>query len=618
MEFLQMTQEELKKLKINISNLSINEEKMRNLHLRKVSLGLVKEKMTGYASIDKPWLKYYSEDEILADVADSSAYDYLLDCMNKGGYASKIATNFYGTMTYQQMFNKADKLANVLYENGIKKGDKVSLCLPSLPETFVLFLALNKIGAIANFIDPRINSLRIKECIGEDTKLLISIDKFNDKIGKVADELGIENRVELSPADSLPLPLKVLYNAKKTKYEESKKFVKWNKFISKKASTHEFPKNSSNDIAAIVYTSGTTGVPKGAKLTNKGLNAICLEMKQVLKDYEIGDKMLGVMPPFLAYGLACGICCPLSSGMECHLVPDFKLENFSKMILKIKPNLVIGVPNFYETLIKEGKVTGDLSYIKYFIAGGDKMTVKSKELVNDFIEKHNIKNKVVEGWGMTENHSVMAVSVANGDKKLSSTGLPLSKNNIMIVGKDGNEVKYGEEGEIFITGPSVMAGYSNNDSENKKIFMYENGIKWIKTGDIGKIDKDGSIFITGRKKRMLTRPDGHNVFPGTIEDVILKHPAVDSCVVIGTINTEGSNGTIPTAIIVLKQGYDREKTIGEINDLSLKLLPPRDIALRYYVVDQIPMNNVGKIDYRLLENTYNNMLMEEQEKTAVR
>lgn len=606
-----MTKIKVEQIKKDISNLDINAKKMRDLYLRKVSLGLTKESMTGYSSIDKPWLKYYTEEEILEDVPDTNVNSYLKDCIEKGGYGENVALNFYGTMTYNELEKRAMHVRDVLYAEGVRKGDKVTLCMPSLPETFILFKALNDIGATTNLVDPRINSLRIKECVGSDTKILFSIDKFNDKIGKVASELGIENKVEISPADSLKFPLNLIYNLKKDRTMESNKFRKWKDFEKQKAPEATLKKASMKDVAAIVYTSGTTGVPKGAMLTNEGLIAICIEMKQTLKDYRIGDKMLGVMPPFLAYGLACGICCPLSAGMECHLVPEFKLEEFPDLVLKTKPNLVIGVPNFFELLTKSDKVKGDMSYIKYFIAGGDKMNVHSKEVVNEFIEKHNIKNKIIEGWGMTENHSVAAVSVYENETKLASTGHPLSKNNIMILNENGEEVTYDEEGEICISGPSVMAGYVNNEEENNKIFMYRDGVKWIQTGDIGKIDRDGSLFITGRKKKMLTRPDGHNVFPSTIEDVILKHPAVDNCVVIGTINTEGSNGSIPTAVIVLKEGFNEEKTIEEINALSLKLLPPRDIALRYYIIDKLPINNVGKIDYSGLEDKYNSLLRKE-------
>lgn len=598
----------------NISEVEINDEKFRDLYLRRRALGLTKESLTGYASIDKPWLKYYDEADLLEQVPTGSVYEYICENIEKGNYNEKIAIDFIRKTTYQDLIRQADSIADILYSEGIRKGDKVSLCLPSLPQTIVLFLALNKIGAIANFIDPRINALRIKDCIGKDTKMLFSIDVFNEKIGPVADELNISNRIEISAADSIPFPLNALYRAKNKPSKESKKFQKWSIFKTKKCDHCEFEKINGEDPAAIVYTSGTTGVPKGAMLTNQGLNAISVELKHTLRQIRPEDKLLDVMPPFLAYGLACGICAPLVYGMECQLVPVFKIEELDKLIVKKRPNLVIGVPNFFESLTKSSILPKDLSFIKYFIAGGDKMVVNSKNKVNAFIDEHNIQNKVIEGWGMTENHSVAVVSNFESDIKLESTGHPLSKNNVMIVDANGNELKYGEEGELCITGPSVMAGYINNPEENEKIFVYRDGIKWIQTGDIAKIDADGSLYITGRKKRMLSRPDGHNVFPNTIEEVILKHPAVDSCVVIGTKNLDGLNGTIPTAIIVLYPGFDEETIIEEIKELSDKLLPPRDQALRYYVTDALPISNVGKIDYRCLEDIYNAKITKEKQK----
>ncbi|WP_167511325.1 class I adenylate-forming enzyme family protein [Pseudobutyrivibrio xylanivorans] len=563
---------------------------------------------TGYPSKDKPWQKYYSDEALHKDYEESSIYLHIFECMKNEGFENEVAISFYGTkLRYFELKKRVDELAEVLSARGIEKEDKVSLCLPILPETVYLFLALNKIGAIANFIDPRINALRIKEFLGTDTKLLFSIDIYNDKIGKVADELAIANCVEISAADSLPLHLKLAYRVKMHN-KAHKDFESWNNFVTKSGRKSLTSVNTEpDDVAAIVYTSGTTGVPKGAMLTNRSLTAICFANKHVLPDMVKGDSLLDIMPPFLAYGLACGICAPLAEGMELQLIPKFEPEELGKLVRKNKPNNIVGVPYFFELIAKDKKMK-DLSFIKYFIAGGDKMTVSSEQFINEFITKRNIKHPVIKGYGMTELSSGVIICINDECNKTGSVGQPLCRNNIMVWDSNQNrELKYGQEGEIFITGPSVMKGYSNNTKDEEILFKEIDGVRWVDTGDLGYVDEDGNVFISSRKKRMIVRPDGHNVFPVAIEEVVSEHPDVEAVHVIGVANQEGDNGKIPTACIVFKPSCkNSSKAIEEIKELSLEKLPPRDVALKYVVIDKVPMSSVGKVDYRKLEEIVDN------------
>lgn len=560
------------------------------------------QKQTGYPSVDKPWLKYYPKEALAGTYVDSSIYLHIYDCMKKGHFENYTALSFYGLkISYAKLFDKVDEVALLLLNKGVKHGDKVSLCLPILPETVYLFLALNRIGAIANFIDPRINALRIKECLGTDTKLLFSIDIYNEKIKKEADELGIHNRVEISPADSLPLPLKYAYKMKKRGLHHPS-FESWKQFISSAWGNMDGLTNSaSSDVAAIVYTSGTTGVPKGAMLTNGSITSVCFANKYVLPDMVEGDTLLDIMPPFLAYGLVCGICAPLSNGMELQLIPAFQPNELGKLVRKQKPNNIVGVPYFFESIAKDEKMR-DMSFVKYFIAGGDKMTVSSEQFVNDFILEHHVKHPVVKGYGMTELSSGVIININDACNKLGSVGQPLCRNNIMV--RDiytGEELKYNQKGEIFITGPSIMKGYSNHAEEEDSLFYVKDDIKWVDTGDLGYVDEDGNVFVSGRRKRMIVRPDGHNVFPVAIEQVISEHPEVESVIVIGIKPNESENGMIPAACIVFhRECKDTGRAIQEIQELSLEKLPPRDVALKYFVIDEVPMSSVGKVDYRKL------------------
>ena len=599
-----------------ITAMSDEEKRHRDLYLKKMANGELEGPPIGLMEFDKPWLTKYSDEAILEEVPRMNIYNYIKAC-NKDRL-DLVALNYYGRkITYREMFEEVDKVICALKAKGIKPYDGkseqqvVSIALPNVPETFYTFLAVNAMGAVANFIDPRINEERIEKCLADaNSSLLISIDTFNDKFDNVTKKNGMSDKViTVSPSDSLPPVLKSLY---KLKVKTSKKphFEKWKDFVSN--GKRENPDVSEVVFypeleAAIEYTSGTTGIPKGAVLSNGNIVGVAYQETKALPEIFPGDKFLNIMPPFIAYGLACGVCTSLTEGLELILIPKFDPKDFADLVLKHKPNHIIGVPSFFEALVKNEKVQKeDLSYIKYCIAGGDKMNIESEKKINEFFEQHGIKNRIIKGYGMTELSSVIAVNLDNNSNKLGSTGIVLHKNNIKVLDPDTGERKgVNESGEIYILSPTKMSRYLNNETEMQNVFKKdEAGNIWVKTGDCGRVDEEGNIFIEDRYKNMIVRPDGHNVFPTPIENVICSHEAVEACVVVGIESEEYDNGQIPTACVVIKPEfrYQEKEIIEQINDLSLVKLPPRDIALSYKVIDSIPMTPVGKIDTKALKN----------------
>jgi len=602
-----MEKEYLDKLKQKNSELNEQDLIQRDLYLKGLADGTLQGPPVGYSNIDKPWLKYYSDNSIMSSQPQMSVYDYVKVC-NKDRLDC-VALNYYGVkITFREFFANVDKVVATLCENGIRKGDVVSLGLPSVPETFYSFFAINAIGAVANFIDPRINEERIEQCVqSANSKMIICVDTYIEKFKNVADKLKIEKKVSVSPSNLLPPILKTLYKIK-VKSPKNTGFENWNEFVKKgekKVAELDF-KATGNEIAAIEYTSGTTGIPKGAILSNNSINSVAFQQKSVLPDMKAGDTFLDIMPPFIAYGLVCGMVASLTAGLELILIPKFEPSKFDKLVVKHKPNHVIGVPSFFENLTKSKLVKGkDLSFLKYCIAGGDKMNVEAEKRINEFFREHNIKNKIIKGYGMTELSSGVIINVDDNVNKLGSVGVPLVKNNIKVLNPETKEeLGYNETGEVYITGTSKMVGYHNAKEEMKSVVSEDiDGKKWIKTGDLGRVDEDGHVYIEGRLKRMIIRPDGHNVFPTSIENVILTHPAVDNCVVVGVPSTEYMNGEIPVACVVIKDDY-KEK-IQEIQEQLIKLsalkLPPRDVALDYNFIESIPMTSNGKVDVNVLK-----------------
>jgi len=611
----------LEEYREKIANLSEEELKLRDLYLKALSTGEIQGPQTGYSSIDKPWLSSYSDEQILGDFPKCNVYNYLKHCIEKGGFGNNIAISYYGTkVTYNELIAKIDETAKSLTALGLKQGDKISLCLPSCPEATYLFMAANKLGLICNIIDPRINKKRIKECIGTDTKALFSIDTFNRKIAPIGRKLGIKNSFNVKVSESLPQNLKRKYNLRffYRIFLEMKSYKKFQSLAKNVTSvTEAFDEKKP---AAIVHTSGTTGVPKAAMLSNMNIISVAEGQKYSLPGIQPGDKFLQIMPPFLAYGLVCGMCASLASGLELEVIPKFERSDFVDLLLKHKPNIVMGVPAFFEELTKSDKIT-DLSFIKYMIAGGDKMNVTSEVVVNDFVLKKGAKNPMVKGYGMTEVSSAVCINNDNAENVVGSVGKPMVKNNIKIVDVDTQEeLQYGQKGEILIHSPSIMFGYVNNAVEEKKVKLVDShGMCWVKSGDLGYIDSKGNVTISGRLKRMIVRPDGHNVFPSVIEDVISEHPAIEKCVVVGTTSSETVNGRIPTACIVLKPEYfgKEEEVKKELIKMSAVHLPPRDVAKRYVFLDSIEITSNGKIDYQRLETIAEEKYFAETEKKVL-
>lgn len=601
---------DLNKLKEKLGKLTKEEEKLRNIYLRKLATGELQGPPVGYPSIDRPWLKCYPENKISFDLPEKTVYEFALDA-NKDNM-DNIALEYFGNkIKYADFFKKINETEKAFRKMGIKKGDTVSFCVPTLPETFYAFYALNKIGAIANMIDPRTNVSSIKSFIkNANSKMIVFIDIAYPKMVSIINELNIENIVSLSASDSLPIHLKSLMKAKnffdelKSKKEPvNKHIINWNDFIKQGRNFNfesEILTDKLNLPSGIVYTSGTTGIPKGSVMNNKNFLSMVYQNHAANMGWDKNDVFLGIMPPFIAYGMVCGFSLPICNGMQIDIIPKFEADKFDSYILKHRPNHIMGVPSYLDNLTKSEKLKNkDLSFIKTAIVGGDKLVVSSEENINKFLAEHGSKATVSKGYGMTEMSSNAVYTVNKDSNAVGSVGIPLVENYFKIIDSEGNEIGYDEIGEVCLGGPTLIDGYLNNPSENKKVFKIEDGKRWVHTGDNAYMSKDGLVFFQDRLKRIIVRSDGHNVWPSRIEQIIEENPHVKQCCVTGVKDPNVENGEVPTAFIVLNEGSLEiaDEIIKEINDASLSRLPERDIALEYYIQDQLPLTPVGKIDY---------------------
>ena len=563
-------------------------------------------------SQEKPWMKYFSEESRNAEFPRMKVYSYFKE-VNKSRLQD-TALYYYGAkISVKKMILKIDHVADALDAIGVKKGDTVSMVSASTPESIYTFYALNKIGATLNAIDPRLDKKSVARMIkNSGSKVLICIDVAFPLIDAILSDIKQEHIVVQSAGTSLP-PLKrfALKLAVHSNVPYGKaNIMSWDDFMdnSKNGAAHEAEYDGDATVA-ICYTGGTTGFPKGVMLTNDSVNAVGFSFLHAGIVYKPNTRFLGIMPIFSSYGLVCGIHMPMIMQQELALIPRFSPIKMGEYIKKFRPQHMIATPAFYEILIDSEEMKGfDLSFMLTLGSGGDSMNAGLEDKLNEFMKTHNLRYPLAQGYGMSE-VSAAATFCVNDRYKRGSVGIPCITTTIGIFDPEtGEELGYNQPGEVCISGPSVMKGYYNNKEETEHVLRkHADGKIWVHSGDIGTVDEDGFVYIQGRVKRMITRFDGHKVFPITIESFIAEHDAVHSCSVIGVNDRERLQGQYPMAVIELNSGIDvsrRDEICREIYAKCQEHLEQRGKPVAVVCIDEIPLTGMGKNDYRKLEKEY--------------
>ena len=560
-----------------------------------------------YASQAKPWLKYYDQKFIDQTLPALSAFEYV--CQRSKNHLNDTALEYYGRkFTYADLIVNVKKTAAALRGAGVKKGDIITVVSIMTPEIIALFYAADMIGATLNLVDPRYSVEGIREYIEEvDSHLLVCLNVVYERCRQAAKRTNVEKVIVLSPADSLPPVMAVGYKLTtpdKNKYASN--VIRWKQFIKggEGQSIAAEPYDPGH-ACVVVHTGGTTGSPKGVMLTGDCFNGIALQFQAYPKLFHRGQKLMNVMPPFIAYGFACGIHLPLVLGFTVVIIPNLDPAKLGSLVLKHKPEHMFGVPTHYQQLAADPKLRDkDLSFIINYAAGGDSLSRGAEQTVNDFLAAHGARYPIAKGYGMTEVSS--AATVAAGlDNKPGSVGIPMV-NTIIAAFEPGTdrELPIGERGELCISGPCLMKGYYNKPEETAILLRrHPDGRVWAHTGDMGYLDEDGFVFLDSRIKRMIIRHDGFKVFPSMIENVVSRHPAVHQCSVVGCADKDHVQGRLPFVYIVLKADTTAKKkqVIRELERMCAEELPEYVQPVAYKFISSMPMTPVGKVDYRQLE-----------------
>lgn len=589
---------------------------------------LYKRGLSGIPSKDKIWKKYYSPELLNVSAPQMRMADYLYEKNKKR--LDLYAINYMGKrITYAEMFEKIDDTAKRFQKYGVKEDDYVCLALPVSPETIYMVYALEKIGACASLIDPRVNAERMEYYLNLTKSCLVGITGiYASTMRNALINQNETTMLNISPLQSFEKGentlLRFAYKAKMLNEEINeiifnlKQAKNKNRIIDSKQFYREnlsdysliLPAYKQNQTGVVEFTSGTTGVPKGLELSSASINLV-VEQLETLANSQAGQTVLGIMPPFISYGMVCGTHSALACGTESILIPNFRPEIFPELILKHKPNIIFCVPSFLQLLQKSYRVNSetDLSFIKKIIVGGDKTDPRFEKQFNKWLEQHKCNITINIGGGMAEFASVLFYCPYENTKKPGAYGLPMPAVDAKIVDENGNELGYYEIGEIHISSEQHMKGYINDEKATQDFFYVgDDGKKYGRSGDLGYVDINGFFYLLNRKKQMIIRPDGHNVFPSEIRSVINECPYVSDSLVVGIKDDKVASGLWPTAFIKLKPGCDNmQKALKEIRKLCERKLPPRDRPREqdYFLVKKICITTEGKVDEKMTVDSAN-------------
>lgn len=557
--------------------------------------------------VKMPWLKSLGNIPAHLDYFEGSMFDAVKQIADK--YPKNIAFDFMGkSTTYKQMIAMIEKCAKSLKTIGIREGDAVTIAMPNCPQAIYMFYAVNLIGGIANMIHPLSSEKEIEFYLNESNSVtMVTLDQFYHKVEAIRHNTCVVNVVIASIKDALSKPVKAGYmlteGRKIQKIPADAPVIRWNRFLQLgNACFWNYKVNrSSDDPAVILYSGGTTGTTKGIVLTNKNFNALGQQIIATNPMFKVGDKMLSAMPLFHGFGLGVCVHSMLSQGGRCILVPRFTPQSYAKLITQKKCNFIAGVPTLYEALLRLSSMEkADLSCLKGVFSGGDSLSIELKKKFDFFLYAHNAKVQIREGYGTTECVTASCLTPPTIAKE-GSIGIPFPDTYYKIVDSiTGEEMPYGEEGEIVLAGPTVMKEYLHHPKETAQTLrLHNDGKIWVYTGDLGTMDEEGFIYFKGRRKRMIIS-SGYNIYPAQLENILDANEKIHMSCVIGVPDAYKMQKV--KAFVMLKEGIPAtEETKQEILAYCRKHIAkyamPYDIEFR----DALPKTLVGKVAYRMLE-----------------
>lgn len=558
------------------------------------------KQLTGYPSIDKPWINYYSQEALNSYPDDCTIYRNIYD-RNKD-YLGNSAINYYGNqISYSKLFDNVEKVAKSLKAYGVKKGDCVALCTSGCPESIYIVLACSKIGVLANFINPLFTTEQMKDRINDTgAEYLFIMDEMIHFVQPVFYEICVKYIIVMPIFQSMKFPISVFFkhkqNSNKGQYEVGNKKITWNDFINKgKTFLGETEIEYEKDRPVImVYSSGTTGASKGIVLTNDGVNSTVTFYVSPDFPYSRKSTFLQMIPVWFSTGIVFSVLMPLCIGIT--VIPEltFTKENFSKDLKKYKPTMTLAATSLWLNAISDPLLANvDLSGMQYPITGGEAVRVQDERNINDFLNKHGCKSRILKGYGMCElGSTVLSTNLVY--TKEDAAGFPILHVTVAAFDINTNkELKYGERGEIRVLSPAIMKEYyKNEEATNRYFFIDDKGQKWGCTGDIGYVDEEGYVYICGRATDCFTKADRTIAYLFDSEAIILKDKAVSQCKTV-QVDLDGEQ-KLCTHIVLKEKTDDLDGIISRISKACKEALPLDEVPQGYKIRENMPVHSNGK------------------------
>src|SRR5271157_140456 len=548
--------------------------------------------------VERPWFKFWPE-----GVPKHIGYPLvpLSELLRKTAqyHPDQTATIYFDkAMTYGELDKVVDRFASALTALEVQKGDKVAIFLPNTPQFVISYYGTLRIGAVETAISPLYKEREVEHQLRDSqAKTIVILDALYPILDRVLSATKIKNIIVTNLKDYMPSGTAMLGSLLRKipshKVERKPGIFNFKELLAKhEQKPPQVEINPEEDLAALQYTGGTTGIAKAAMLTHLNLVSNAVMCAEWLKGKQNEETFLTVLPLFHIYGMTTGMNAPIYLGGKMIMLPRFDALTTLQAIQKNKVTLFCGAPTMYAMLLANENVQKyDLSTVRFCISGSAPLP---PDVQKRWMEV--TKGVLVEGYGLTESSPVTHCNPLDPTLKtvkIGSIGLPWPDTDAKIMDMETGEKELSpnQTGELVVHGPQVMKGYWNMEEESKMVLR--NG--WLYTGDVGKMDEDGYFYITDRKKDLI-KYKGYSVYPREIEDVIYEHPAVKLCVVVG--KPDPVAGEIPKAFIVLKEG--KTATPDEIKEFVNSKLAPYKAVREVEFRTELPMTLVGKVLRRVL------------------